>query len=177
MHLPALPLPGLLDPLYPPRPDPEQVDIIALDTIQFGTDQFQAIWPGSAVGVQVNDRMAIWYFVRMLAKIAHGYHVATRGMFPLEESPLIPIILGTRRDARNWIGCNAEHPLPSDRPALHLLSEAALEDDDQSECGAVRAGTGLAAAMKPESFLREPLLWPPLRPGRRLAYNAGKAAA
>ncbi len=81
--------------------------------------------------------MAIWDFVRLLAKIAHGYHVATRGMFPLEESPLVPIILGTRRDARNWIGCIAEHPLPSDRSALHLLNDEILKGDDQSECVAV----------------------------------------
>lgn len=126
MHLPVLPLPGFLDPLHPPRPDAEQVDIVAVDTIQFRTDQFQAIRPHSAVGVQIKDRMAIWDFVRLLAKIAHGYQVATRGMFPLEESPLVPIILGTRRDARNWIGCIAEHPLPSDRPALHLLNEDIL---------------------------------------------------
>ncbi|MBD8636712.1 HNH endonuclease [Stenotrophomonas sp. CFBP 13725] len=138
MHLPVLPLPGFLDPLHPPRPDAEQVDITAFDTIQFGTDQFQAIRPHSAVGVQIKDRMAIWDFVRMLAKIAHGYHVATRGMFPLEESPLVPIILGTRHDAKNWIGCIAEHPLPLDRPALHLLNDETLEGDGQSECVALR---------------------------------------
>lgn len=138
MHLPVLSLPGFLDPLHPPSPDVNRIDITALDTIQFGIGQSQALRDRSAVGVRIHDRMALWSFVRMLAKIAHGYHVATRGLFPVEESPLLPIILGKRHDSRNWIGCIDQYPLPSDRPALHLLSEEPLVGEDQSECITVR---------------------------------------
>lgn len=138
MHLPVLALPGFLDPLNPPTPDANRVDVVALETLHFGVDQSLTLRNLKAFGVRIHERMDIWSFVRMLAKIAHGYHVAIRGMFRLEESPLIPIILGARHDARNWIGCTDEHPLSSDRPALHLLHEAPLEGDEGCECIAVR---------------------------------------
>ena len=44
--------------------------------------------------MRFGDRMDVWAFGKMLAKIARSYHVAVHGLFPLDQSPLVPIILG-----------------------------------------------------------------------------------
>src|SRR5690606_9986380 len=91
-----------------------------------------------ARGMRFEDRMDLWAFVKMLAKIAHSYHVAVHGVFPLEQSPLVPIILGQRSDALNWVGTTLTDTLPSGGQYLHLLHHAALESEDGSHAWAVR---------------------------------------
>lgn len=137
MHLPVFVLPAFLDPARPISTR-EGIEVMAIATATFGPAVNRVVQEPGAVGMQFNDRMDIVAFGRMLAKIAHGYHVAIHGLFPLEESPLVPIILGKRWDAHNWIG-NTEHdPLPSDRPALHLIESLPLEADGAIARMAVR---------------------------------------
>lgn len=138
MHMPVFVLPAFLNPQRPPSPTANDVEVFAIDTLTFGVGQSEVLREHSARGVRFQDRLDIWAFVRMLAKIAHGHHVAIHGMFPLEESPLVPIILGTRSDAKNWIGCTEQDPLPSDRTSMHLLQDIPLEGEDGSKGMAVR---------------------------------------
>ncbi len=135
MHLPVFALPALLDPSKPIS-SREGIDVVAVQTTTFGSAIYQTIRSKGAVGLRIHDRLDVPAFGRMLAKIAHGYHVAVHGVFPLEESPLAAIILGTRWDAHNWIGNTEQDPLPSDRPALHLLQDLPIKGDD-GECGTV----------------------------------------
>lgn len=128
MHLPVFVLPAFLDPDRPISIR-EGIEVMAIATATFGPAENSVVREPGAVGMQFNDRMNVVAFGRMLAKIAHGYHVAVHGLFPLEESPLVPIILGKRWDAHNWIGNTEHEPLPSDRPALHLLQHLPLEAD------------------------------------------------
>ncbi|WP_217540240.1 hypothetical protein, partial [Stenotrophomonas sp. GbtcB23] len=67
---------------------------MAIDTLHFGMGEGRLVRDWIAKCMRIEDRMDIWAFVRLLAKIAHGYHVAVYGQFPLNESPLVPIILG-----------------------------------------------------------------------------------
>ncbi len=137
MSFPLLTLPRIMDP-DKDLTDEEGVDLLGTDTIHFGTERLQRGHIGAARGARIEDRIDVISFVRLLAKIAHSYHVAINGLFPLHESPLIPIILGERMDAKNWIGGMEEHPLPSDRPALHLIAEDPMFGDDGSRSVAVR---------------------------------------
>lgn len=109
-----------------------------MDTLTMGLGEGETVREHASVGMQFQDRMDIWSFVRMLAKIAHGYQVAVHGAFPIEQSPLVPIILGKRWDARNWIGCTEQDPLPSNRQCLHLLQDVPLTADDGSSATMVR---------------------------------------
>lgn len=43
-------------------------------------------------------------FARLLAKIAYGFAVADLGLFPREEVPILPLILGEADDASFWLG-------------------------------------------------------------------------
>lgn len=137
MHLPVFLPPRFLDPQRPPDPGTEKLEVMALDTIHFGLENGKLVRESQAQGVRFDDRMDVWAFVRLLAKIAHGYHVAVNGAFPLRESPLLPIILGQRLDAINWIG-NTTHPnLPSGGAALHPLHHLPVESDDGTRGTAV----------------------------------------
>ncbi len=138
MHLPVFVLPAFLDPRKPMDPHIQKLEIMALDTLHFGMGQGELVREYQAQGVQFEDRLDVWAFVRLLAKIAHGYHVAIHGMFPLQESPLVPIVLGQRSDALNWIGNTLEDPLPSGGSALHLIQHLPLEADDGGRGTAVR---------------------------------------
>lgn len=138
MHLPVFVLPAFLDPRTPIDLTANDIKVMAMDTVTFGLGHGDIVRAYTAAGMRFEDKMDIWAFARMLAKIAHGYHVAVHGIFPIQESPLVPIILGTRSDARNWIGSIEQDPLPSRTPALHLLQDVALEADEGGQGMAVR---------------------------------------
>lgn len=138
MHLPVFVLPRFLDPKRSMDPALSQLDIVAVDTLHFGLGQGELVREYQAQGMRFEDRMDVWAFAKMLAKIAHSYHVAIHGAFPLEQSPLVPIILGQRSDALNWIGTTLTDPLPSGGQALHLLQHLPLESDDGGRGMAVR---------------------------------------
>ena len=138
MHLPVFTLPGFLG--APGKLDPQAsgIEVMAVDSATFGPNVLDIVRNYAAVGVRFEDTMDIWAFVQMLAKIAHGYHVAIHGLFPLHQSPLVSIILGKRTDARNWVGNIERQPLPTNTPALHLLDHNPLEGVDGSQATAVR---------------------------------------
>ncbi|QQP97962.1 HNH endonuclease [Lysobacter enzymogenes] len=139
LHLPVLALPYFLDHDRPPTPETKHINVDAIETLTFGLDNSDLIGRNQAVGARFEDEVDLWAFVRMLAKIAHGYHVAMRGVFPMEESPLVPIIMGERVDAQNWVGCTKQQDaLPDGRSALHLLQEDVLTGADGSKCSTVR---------------------------------------
>ncbi|MFZ7095482.1 hypothetical protein ACOPJQ_08675 [Luteimonas dalianensis] len=138
MHLPVFVLPAFLDPRRAMDPAVSQLEIMALDTLHFGVGQGELVREYQAQGMRFEDRMDLWAFAKMLAKVAHSYHVAIHGVFPLEQSPLVPIILGQRSDALNWIGTTLSDTLPSGGQALHLLHHQALESEEGSRASAVR---------------------------------------
>lgn len=138
MHLPVFVLPAFLDPRRAMDPAVSQLEITAVDTLHFDLRQGEVVREYQAQGIRFEDQMDLWAFVKMLAKIAHSYHVAVHGVFPLEQSPLVPIIRGQSSDALNWVGTTLTDTLPSGGLALHLLHHAALESDDGSQASAVR---------------------------------------
>ena len=138
MHLPVFVLPAFLDSRRAIDPAASQLHIMALDTLHFGLRQGELVREYQARGIRFEDRVDLWAFVKMLAKIAHSYHVAVDGLFPLAQSPLVPIILGERSDAQNWIGTTFTDTLPSGGQALHLLHHAALESNNASQAWAAR---------------------------------------
>ena len=132
MHLPVFTMPAFLTPHDPPRIPRDDLNVSAIDTATFGPNGADVLRKHKADGIRFEDSMDIWAFARMLAKIAHAHHVAVRGLFPLEESPLVPLILGKTSDAANWIG-NTEHdPLPPKGSVLHLLQDVSSEEDNRA---------------------------------------------
>jgi hypothetical protein len=138
MHLPVF-IPPLCLGGVSKDGNPRSLEIFALDTVHIGHAE-AVVHEHGAIGVQFDSRIDAWAFVRMLGKIAHCYYIAERGWFPLEESPVLPVVMGKSDLAKDWIGCVEDTPLvkPGSK-ALHLLDITDLTGDDGSVCSLVRA--------------------------------------
>lgn len=139
MTFPLIPYPRFLMPLSPPT-SASGIEVYGVDTIHFGLGEAFANRPPSAEGVRIRDRIDVISFGRLLAKIAHGYHVALNGVASSLQSPLIPIILGKKSDFRNWVGGIEENHLGFKASIRHVLDSTTFEDDDGAE--------GLAVTVK-----------------------------
>ncbi|MCT8124808.1 hypothetical protein H1D31_01990 [Alishewanella sp. BS5-314] len=118
--------------------NPASIDIFAVDTMHLG-GMVGVLEQKNIPAVQQIEKLDIWSFVRMLAKIGHSYHVAMRGEFPLSESPVVNIALGKSDHAKHWIGCLEEHPLTKvGSKALHLMDITDLQGANGSIATVVR---------------------------------------
>lgn len=83
---------------------------------------------------KIKEKLDVHAFVRVLAKIAYGYYVAMNGVFPKEESPLLPIILGDNIEigysAQDFIGSSDESNIEIKNQSLHLIYSNEHRDDD-----------------------------------------------
>ncbi|MFD1217953.1 hypothetical protein [Microbulbifer celer] len=118
--------------------NPAGIDIAGIDTLHIG-DARDRLQKHRATGIEIQSKLDIWSFIRMLAKIAYSYYVAEKGVFPLEESPVLPIAVNEHNYAKKWIGCLEDHPLTKPgSEALHLLDITDIEGEDSSVCSVVR---------------------------------------
>jgi hypothetical protein len=137
VHLPVFMLPLRLGGNADGR-NPSALEVCAIDTLHLG-DVATVVRAQNAVGVQFDDRIDLWAFARMLGKVAHCYYIAETGWFPLQESPVLPVLMGKSDKAREWIGCIEHAPLvkPGSK-ALHLMDITDLTGSDGSVCSVVR---------------------------------------
>lgn len=114
------------------------IEIVGIYTLHIG-DAKKALQDYHAEGIRLHARLDINSFVRMLAKISYSYYVAEKGAFPMEESPILPIIIRQDGHVSRWIGCLEEHPLTKPgSEALHLLDITEIKGLDNSICSVVR---------------------------------------
>ncbi|RHW22366.1 HNH endonuclease [Pseudomonas jilinensis] len=121
--------------------NPESLEVRPVsETIHIGFFE-KIILENGAVGVTFAHRIDLWPFARLLAKIAHAYYIAEKGWFAPEESPVLPLIMGRSRLAKQWLGCldgaHEQLRLPGSK-ALHLLDIVELTDGDGTICTIVR---------------------------------------
>lgn len=137
IHLPVF-IPPLSLGGVPKDGSTEGIEIMAVDTLHIG-DANQVMREHGVVGIRFEDHMDGWAFVRMLGKIAHGYYIAEKGWFPLEESPVLPVVMGNSTRVKEWIGCLESNPLvkPGSK-AIHLMDITDLTGADGSVCSVVR---------------------------------------
>lgn len=109
---------------------PDNIEVAGIDTLYIG-DAIKSVQRHRATGVEIQTKLDIWSFIQMLAKIAYSYYVAEKGVFPLVESPVLPIAINEHRCAKEWIGCLEYYPLnkPGSK-ALHLLDITEIVGDD-----------------------------------------------
>lgn len=160
VHLPVF-IPPLCLGGHSRGENPESLEIMAFDTLHIG-DPSKSLRDHSAVGIRFEDPMDVWAFVRMLGKIAHCYHIAEKGWFPLVESPVLPVVLEVSNRAKEWIGSLDANSL--EKPgsqALHLMNVTDLTAPDGSVCSVVRIK--LFAPMKGPTYAVATRLQPPLR--------------
>lgn len=104
---------------------PKELKVTSIDHKLLGRNVDFFIKSNNLSGLRFPIRLNVHAFVRMLAKIAYGYHVAMNGMFPREESPLLPIIFGKNIEigysAQDYVGSSNESKVEVKNDALHLI--------------------------------------------------------
>lgn len=114
------------------------IEVAGIDTLHIG-DTIATVQKHRATGVEIQTKLDIRTFIRMLAKIAYSYYIAEKGVFPLEESPVLPIAINELSYAKQWIGCLEDYPLKKPgSEALQLLDITEIAGDDGLICSVVR---------------------------------------
>jgi hypothetical protein len=107
------------------RPPVKGVSINGIETIYFGKAPQEVAANLGTKEIQDTANLDATSFVRMIAKIGYGFAIGTQGLFPISESPVIPLILGSADDGSTWVGSadyrlNVEKKKPTH--ALGLVS-------------------------------------------------------
>ncbi|MGZ8227164.1 MAG: HNH endonuclease [Methylococcaceae bacterium] len=123
LHLPILARPAFMDK----RLFSDGLQIARTETIHFGKNVEKLLSDNDAIGARFEDSIDTFAFTRLLAKIAYGYLVATKGLFPRDESPLLPLIFKERTDASNWLG-SMDMDIKTETNHLHLLDTSDVTD-------------------------------------------------
>ncbi|HAR75048.1 MAG TPA: hypothetical protein DCR60_02280 [Psychrobacter sp.] len=95
------------------------INVIGHQQLAFGVNMFEFLEDNNAQGIQESTSIDVISFARLLAKIAYGMAVLHNGIFPREESPILPIILNESDDVGFWIG--SSDSLLSESKAKHLV--------------------------------------------------------
>jgi hypothetical protein len=86
--------------------------------------------------IQTSAKIDLAAFIRMLAKIGYSFAVAAQGPYPLDEVPVLSLILGSAFDGSTWIG-SAEYRLEveaqSPQHALGLVPAKTTVDGNVEE--------------------------------------------
>lgn len=82
----------------------EGINLIGHEQLSFGIDIPKFLSDNNVQGIEGKDSIDVISFARLLAKIAYGLAIVEHGMFPREESPILPIILNKSDDVGFWVG-------------------------------------------------------------------------
>lgn len=117
IHLPIFTEPGVIFD----KAEKEGVELKAIATLHLGFDNLAKIHKENNVnGVKFNTKVDVISFAKVLCKIAYGYHVNQKGLFPREESPALKIMQGKITTMQHWIGSrDAVYP---DASGMHILN-------------------------------------------------------
>lgn len=82
----------------------EGINVSGHQQLSFGVNISDFLSNNSVQGIEGKDSIDVISFARLLAKIAYGMAVFYNGLFPREESPILPIILNQSNDVGFWAG-------------------------------------------------------------------------
>lgn len=122
IHLPIFTMPGAI---FGKAPE-EGAEIKELGTLHLGLDNIASFSKkNNANGVKFNTKVDVISFCKVLCKIAYGYHVYKKGLFPREESPALKIMLGEITTMKHYIGSrDAVYP---EAKSLHILDTEEIQ--------------------------------------------------
>jgi hypothetical protein len=88
------------------QPPTHGVNIVGIETIRFGKNIETLLRDRDVSGMEVTAQIQATEFAQLLAKIAYSYHVATQGLFPRDQTPLLRLIRSESDDGGSWVGSN-----------------------------------------------------------------------
>jgi hypothetical protein len=92
-----------------------------VETIGFGKAPQEIADSLGAKELRDTANLDVTSFVRMIAKIGYGLAVGTEGVFPRDESPVLPLILGITDDGSTWVGSASYRLGVEDKRPLHAF--------------------------------------------------------
>lgn len=114
------------------------VKIAGLETVHFGKKIEALIRDQNAIGLEIPTQLQATAFVQLLAKIAYGYLVATQGVFPRDETPLLRLIRGEADDGSSWVGSGDYRLQVEENRPTHALGGYFVRDAEMVESTIVR---------------------------------------
>lgn len=129
--IPTVEAPGLLSlpifkraSIFTNDPPARGVNITGAELLNFGKNVEETIHSHNAKGIEFGTQVQATAFAQLLAKIAYGYLVATKGLFSRNDTPLLRLISGKTDDHSSWVGSHDyELDIESKNP-LHALQVA-----------------------------------------------------
>jgi len=105
------------------------LDVVGLEAISFGEDIEELVRSFDATGFTQEDAVDVFAFARLLAKIGYSFAVGLKGCFPLDQSPILPLIRGELANPTKWIGSAVFETETEKRGGSHALQlvESGLE--------------------------------------------------
>jgi hypothetical protein len=132
LHLPIFEPPAFLSGRTPVS----GINVCGLETLVFGRPPDKLAVDLGTNTIQTSVNIDVPSFVRMIAKIGYSFAVAAQGPFPLNEVPILPLIIGSVFDGDTWVG-SAEYNLmveaQSPQHALGLISTMMTVDGNTEE--------------------------------------------
>jgi len=128
-QLPISEFPGLLQlPVFEPpgflagREATRGVKICGIETISFGKNPVDVLKQRGLKSIKQTTDLDATSFARMLAKIGYSYAVGIHGLLPLQDVPVLPLILGESDDGNVWVGSAPYKTESERRGATHALA-------------------------------------------------------
>lgn len=119
-------------------PPTRGVKITGIETIHFGKNVEAVIRDQNATSMEVTEDIQAAAFVQLLAKIAYGYHVATQGLFPRNETPLLRLIRGNADDGSSWVGSDSYTLQIESKNTMHALGGYFIRNAEGKQCDVIR---------------------------------------
>lgn len=98
-----------------------KINVIGHEQLSFGINISKFLSENNMEGLEGKDSIDVFSFARLLAKIAYGMAVFHNGLFPREESPILPIILNQSNDVGFWVGSLVSSLSKSESKSKHLV--------------------------------------------------------
>ena len=120
------------------QPPVRGVNIVGQETLHFGKDVGEFMREHGAKGIQFISTIEAMELAQLLAKIAYGYVVATMGLFPRDETPLLRLIRGEADDGGSWIGSSDYKLRIEEKRPRHALGIVPIQNAQGSKGFVVR---------------------------------------
>jgi hypothetical protein len=96
--------------------------------------------------IQTTVNLDVTSFARLLAKIGYGFAIARFGLLAREDVPILPVILGMKDDASNWLGSAHFHLDVELKNPTHAVGVACIPDPSDAKSSLILARVKLFVA-------------------------------
>ena len=120
------------------KPPSRGVNLVGTEPLHFGKNIEEIVKEHDASGLQFGGTVEASELAQLLAKIAYSYLVATMGLFPKDETPLLRLIMGKADDASTWIGSSDYQLQIEKKRPRHVMGIVPIQNQEGQQGFVVR---------------------------------------